>query len=249
MAHNWNQWFIMGLIELWRALGSHWYLNHPDAHYKDESLRDDLLRLVSRLHRNFVNRLEIVGDGADAHFFWHYNDGLPEIAGIPFPFIPHAEDTSHGALDMRGLGVLYDNLPQLSAAAAAGEPIELDETHLGRFANTFLKKIAAGSNFAQDVTGRPADPVDKRNYACDGWLNLAVVDARVYRKCYEVSLRVVNGKQPYLGIGNHSALLRHKQWLTNDPPPPKLCKSGWKCCEADPDGVCNLCVPLKAECP
>lgn len=217
MAHNWNQWYMMGLIELWKALDSSWYRNHSNANPTAGLLRTSLPLLVSRLHRNFVNRLETVGSGETARFFWHYNDGLPDA--IP----TYDEDTSHGALDMRGLEVLRANFDRLNAAVtAAGEPIVLDGTHLRRFANTFLQKIAAGSNFAEDVLGNTANPVDKYNFACDGWMNLAVADVRVYHKCHEVSLRVVNGGQPYLGIGNHSALLMNKRWLPATPPPPSL---------------------------
>ena len=207
MAHNWNQSYMMGLIELWKALDSPWYRNHPNADPLAGLLRVQLPVLVSRLHRNFINSLETVGSGDTARFFWHYSEGVPSSDDR------NAED-GHAALDMRGLEVLRANFDRLNAAAtAAGAPIVLDGTHLRRFANTFLQKIAAGSNFAEDVAGAPADPVDGRNYTCDGWANLAVADTRVYHKCHEVSLRVVNGWQPYLSIGNHSALLMNKRWL------------------------------------
>ena len=77
MAHNWNQWYIMGLIELWKALDSPWYRNHPGADPTAGSLRAYLPLQVSRLHRNFVNRLQTVGSGDTARLFWNYNDGLP----------------------------------------------------------------------------------------------------------------------------------------------------------------------------
>src|SRR5262249_6074068 len=89
----------------------------------------------------------------------------------------------------RCCATIFDRLN--AVAAAAGEPIELTSTHLRRFANTFLHKIASGSNFAKNVQGDPVDgddPVDKYNFACDGWMNLAVADVRVYDKCHEVSL-------------------------------------------------------------
>jgi PASTA domain len=209
MAHNWNQSYMMGLIELWKALDNPWYRNHPDADPLAGLLRVQLPVLVSRLHRNFTNSLQTVGSGDTARFFWHFNDGVPN---------PSAEDTSHGALDMRGLEVLRANFARLNAAAtAAGEPMVLNETHLRRFANTFLQKVAAGSNLAENIDGIAGDPA-ALNGLCDGWMNLAIVNVQVYHKCHEVSLRVVNGGQPYLSIGNHSALLMNKRWL----PPPTL---------------------------
>ena len=212
MAHNWNQAYMMVLIELWRVLDNPWYRSHLDADPAAGFLHAELPVLVSRLHRNFVNHLRTVGSGDTARFVWNYHDGLPprfiEINGIPTPvpnpdYIPtYKEDTSHGALDMRGLEVLRANFPRLNTVAtAAGAPIVPVDPLLRRFANTFLQKIAAGSNFARNVNGNTAEPVDYYNFACDGWMNLAVADVRVYEKCHEVSLRIVNDAQRYLSIG------------------------------------------------
>jgi hypothetical protein len=225
MAHNWNQWYMMGLIELWKALDSPWYRTHPAADPAAALHRVLLPLLVARLHRNFVTRLLPVGSGETAHFYWNYNDGLPEAIAT------HDENTPHGALDMRGLEVLRANMDRLNAVTVPlGEPIALDPTHLRRFANTFLHKIVVDPpdewfrrrppHLAEDVLGNPAYPIDKYNGNCDGWMNLAIADARVYQTCHEISLRVVNGTQPYLNIANHAALLMNKRWLPAAPPQP-----------------------------
>ncbi len=211
LDHNWNQWYMMVLIELSSALDSPWYRNHRDAAPEARQFRTLLPLVVSRFHRYFFNRLRTVGSGATARFVWNYNDGTPNT---------RLEDTSHGAVDIRGLEVLRANFPRLArAAAAAGEPIVFHNDQLRLFANTFLQKIASGTNLAEDVGGKAASPSDRRNDACEGWVNLAVADARVYDKCREVSLRVVDGRQVYLSILSHAALLTNKRWLPPPPPP------------------------------
>lgn len=41
-------------------------------------------------------------------------------------------------------------------------------------------------------------------------MNLSVADPNVYRICRAITLRTVDGGQPYVNIGNHSALLADK---------------------------------------
>ena len=97
---------------------------------------------------------------------------------------------------MRGLEVLRDNFARLNAvAAAAGEPIALKGYASAAVREYVPAKDRLGEQLREDVLGTTADPVDHYNFACDGGTSLAVADVRVYHKCHEVSLRVVNGKQ------------------------------------------------------
>ena len=213
LAHNENLAFAMVLIELSRALESPYYRQAPTRlnDHDVEPLRTLIPFLVSRQQRYFANRLSTEIDlQLVPRFFWHFSSDLPP--GTDLNYYP--EDTSHGALDMRYLGLLRRDFARLNAMpASVGEPIALDDSYLRRFANTFLQMIALGTNFRNNVSGATARPVDRRNSECDGWLNLAVADVRVYNACHEMSLRVVNGEQPYLNIGNHSALLMNKHVL------------------------------------
>lgn len=237
LAHNENLAFAMVLIELSRALDSAFYRQSPARSQDAEPTRALIPLLVSRQHRYFMNRVQNPGN---PRFWWHYSDDLPP--GIEY----HAEDTSHGALDMRYLDLLRRNFDRLNVVpTSVGEPIPLNSTHLRAFANTFLQRIAVGRHFKDDVDGDTADPIDRQNGNCDGWMNLAIADVNVYHRCHEMSLRIVNGQQPYLSIGNHSALLMNKRLLPAPPP----CPTGRKCCEPAPDGGCARCVPRAAQCP
>ena len=203
---------MMTLIELWRALDSPYYRSSaPQTNYV-ELTRALIPLLVSRFQRFFVDHLitgvdEVTGSPL---FYWNYSDGGPST---------HAEDVGHGALDMRYLDVLRRNFDRLNAAVAPREPIALDNWYLTRFANTFLWGIAqhqgipwgtpGSTDFAHDVYGN--NPGPGNNTECDGWVSLAVVDASVYSICREVSLRLIDNGQPYLTIGNHSALLMNKR--------------------------------------
>jgi hypothetical protein len=73
--------------------------------------------------------------------------------------------------------------------------------------------IRAIRRIKHDVTGREGNPADASNSRCEGWLGLTRADARVWQACHAVSLRIVDDRQPYLNIGNHSALLMSKQFL------------------------------------
>jgi hypothetical protein len=251
VAHNINLAFAMVLIELSRVLDSPFY--RQSTHVSPDAAPSRALfpLLVSRQQRYFVNRLR-PWPSWDCRYcwWWNFSDDLPP------PIKYHAEDTSHGALDMRYLDLLRRDFDRLNPLpASVGEPIPLDDTLLWRFANTFLHKIAVGTHFKDNVVSDTADPVDSRNGNCDGWMSLAVADVNVYHRCHEMSLRIVNGEQPYLNIGNHSALLMNKRFLPAPPPPPppppppRMCPTGRKCCEPAPDGGCALCVPNRAQCP
>ena len=46
------------------------------------------------------------------------------------------------------------------------------------------------------------------NSRCEGWVTLARQSApEIYQRRHDVSLRIVDGKQPYLNMGNRSSLL------------------------------------------
>lgn len=209
MSHNENLAFAMVLIELSRALDSPFYRQSTARSNLAEPTRALAPLLVSRQQRYFVNHLKTITDSQNrARFLWPHADDLPSSIK------PHAEDTSHGALTMRYVELLRRDFDRLNAfPASVGEPILLDSSYLRRFANAFLLKIAPGRNFADDITGKTAEPADGVNGECDGWMNLALVDVNVYRVCHDVSLRIVNRSQPYVTIGNHSALLMNKRAL------------------------------------
>jgi hypothetical protein len=175
---------------------------------------------VSRNQRYQVDHRQVVGDARGERYWWHKTDDLPAALNHD----PDPEDISHGALDMRYQEELQRNFWRLNPlATAAGEPIPFEDAQLGRFANTFLEVIAAGPNFAHDIAGAQTTPdsngLVSDNSLCDDWLSLAIADANVYRKCYDMSLKVVNvtatqlNPQPYLTIGNHSALLANKRYF------------------------------------
>lgn len=206
LAHNQNFLFAMALIELWRVLDSPFYKQSPD-HSPEAAPQQILLpMLISRLQRYFVNHLKPIDAGTGhEHFFWHGGDDLP--SGVNY----EPEDRTHGAVTIRYIDVLRRNLERLNVYPAAnGEPIPLDDSHMFRFANTFLWKLAAGQNFAEDITGESPNP--KNNGDTGGWVNLAVANVEVYKVCHNVWTRTVNGEQPYLGISEYSFLLMNKQY-------------------------------------
>jgi hypothetical protein len=127
----------------------------------------------------------------------------------------HFEDASHGAVSMRYLGLLRENQSRLDASLriAGDEPIALTSADLTKFANTFIYNVFRGDHLVHDVTGRAEDnPVGRRDRECTGWLSLAQTDPRVYEQCAAITLRIIDGVQPNLGIANHAALLQNKQF-------------------------------------
>jgi len=215
LAHNENFAFAMVLIELSRVLDSDFYQHSPRRSSNAGSIRGLLPVIVSRQQRYFVNRLnpsDLRGPvQCQRNVCWHYMDDVAPGVGT------HAEDPDHGSLDMFYLGLLRRDFGRLNAAAASShEPIAQP---LVNFARTFVENIAAGANINHDVAGNAWEPFDKWNNICYGWLDLTWEDARVYQKCHDVSLRIVDGRQPYLNIGNHASLLANKQFLPPAPPP------------------------------
>jgi hypothetical protein len=213
LAHNENGLYVMMLMELWRVLDSDLYRKSSQQVSNADLSRSLFPILISRFHRYFVDRLQTRTDPNGDRFFWNYQDDQPSCIKLA------PEDTHHGALDMRYLGALLDGPESLYAqAAAAGEPIaRLEGAQLQRFANTFLEKMAPGEHFNADINGTAASPDEGQwplDGECDGWVNLAAANPKVYRVCREMTLRVPPGAlgQPNLNIANHSALLMNKRF-------------------------------------
>ena len=217
LPHNQTMGYMMMLVELWRAIDSDVYRDSNGRSTEADATALLIPRLVAREQRYFANRLQIKNDAAQGErYSWHYEDDVPD---------PHAED-GHANLDMVYLDLLRQNLDRLNTVAQpAGEPIQMDDAMLRRFANTFLQEYArpseidSGGNIRFDVGGRSdtdvGKPADASDSLCDGWVTLAVVDATVYRMCRDVMLRVgapdADGvRQPYLSIASHAALLANK---------------------------------------
>jgi len=210
LADNESLDYAMMLIELWRALDSPFYQQSNQQAANAAASRTLFPVLVSRFYRYFVNRTHVVSDSLGDRFTWHYQDDQPSSIKL------YPEDVSHGASDIRLVEVLRASFDRINAAATSGgEPIPMDLTQLDHFANTFLEEIAPGTNFNADVNGAAAKPDPKTGQYdddgdCDGWVDLSVADPRVWGICHDITLRVLNESQPYLTMGNHSALLATK---------------------------------------
>jgi len=211
LAHNEDGLYVMMLSELWRVLDSDLYVQSSQQSSLADLSRTLFPVLISRFHRYFVHGMQTRTDPNGDRFFWHYQDDQPSCVKLD------AEDVEHGALDMRYLGVLLASPDRLKAQAAAlGEPIPLDGPQLEHFANTFLEEVVRGEHLSAFIDGRASSPNDvgvwENDALCDGWVNLAAANPKVYRVCRDITLRMVGGGQPNLNIGNHSALLMNKRF-------------------------------------
>jgi hypothetical protein len=215
IAHNESLDYAMMLVELWRVLDSPFYQRSNQEAANAVASRTLFPVLVSRFYRYFVKRTHVVSDSRGDRFTWNYQDDQPSSIKL------YPEDVDHGLSDIRLVEVLRSAFDRINAAASrAGEPIPMDLTQLNHFANTFLEEVAPGRNFNADVNGTAAAPDPQTglfdlNADCNGWVSLAVADPRVWGICHDVTLRVVNNKQPYLNMGNHSALLATKAFSTS----------------------------------
>jgi hypothetical protein len=218
MPHNINLLFSMVLIELSRVLASPFYQQSPRRASNAATLQDFFFVLISRQQRYFVNHLnpESLRD-IDAcknnNFCWYYDDH--GVDGIPHD----SEDTDHGSMDMTYMRPFFRDIDRLSAAAERfNERFSLGFDQLQGFARTFVNTIAAntdvtGKNFKHNVTGATENNPENSNSRCEGWLELTRADWRVWNLCNYMSLRSVDGQQPWLNVANHSALLANKQFL------------------------------------
>jgi len=213
LPHNINLTFSMVLIELSRVLDTPFYLQSPRHSAGAENMRDQILVLISRQQRYLVNHLNPGAlkdqySSCERNFCWYYMDSRTPDHG------PHPEDADHGSMDMSYVGLFVRDSARLRAAAARlHEPLPFTDSHPQGFARTFVATLAGGRNLKHDVAGAESDPPDSDNSRCEGWLELTRADASVWQACHAVSLRIVDGRQPYLNIGNHSALLVSKQFL------------------------------------
>jgi hypothetical protein len=212
IPHNQAHALVMAMIEEWRALESP-YLRERISH-------DDLAnwgrgafpRLINDTHAWFRPQPK-----QDEHgrrwLSWHYADDVPDSIE------KRTEDSSHGGFSMRYVGVLHRNIERINVALfdSGREPIDVSSLRRG-LANTFVFKVGAGLNVAHDVDGFVNPKLSPTLYngpPCNGWLDLAGVDDRVYYKCREIALREVGDEgQIYLGVGSHASLLANKPALT-----------------------------------
>ena len=202
IAFNENQLFLMVLIEMSRVIDSPYYQASASTANAREA-RTLYPRLVAQGQRYFSDHLATNNDDpANPRYTWKHVEGAAEDSH---------DDASHGSVSMRYISLLNRDLVRLTTAAAvSGESMSFDATYLRRFANTFLYMTGNG-HLAEDNAGDTGDPLDARDGNCEGWIDLSVVDARVYDRCHEIALRQVNGTQPYIGKGSHSDLLANKR--------------------------------------
>ena len=201
-AHNQNHALLMAMIEVWRAVDSSFYAQRAGQNPLAEEAKTFFPMRIKRTFRWFARNTRSP-EGSAGRLEWNGADGLPpEFVGI--------EDTSHGELSMRYLGVLHRNSDRINRALPPGQaPIELSQMRR-QLRRTFLR-VGRGHDLAHRVDGSfRGGERDWGNLWCNGWLDLTGADARVYDKCREVTLRVVSGQQLYLSIGGHASLLANK---------------------------------------
>jgi len=219
LPHNQNLLFSKVLIELSRVLDTDFYKQSPARASRAESIREFSFRIMPRQQRYFVDNLnpKSLSDNDDYpacknELCWYYN-------GAPGTLNFDPEDTDHGSMDMTYVGLFFRDIDRLRGAAERSNE-QFARLDLQGLARTFVFTIApdtnvTGKNFKSDVAGRQNknDAPEQSNSRCEGWLELTRADLRVWNLCQEMSLRIVDGQQPYLNIANHSALLNSKQFL------------------------------------
>lgn len=228
IPHNQYHAFVPVLIELSRALDTEYYkggLAGKQRQYAENMARQILPVFIARAQHYSQNHVR--GDcferGVKAAqcLVWNYKDfdGRPTPSGVSGPGI---SDTGHANLDMTYIRVLWQNQPRLDALLAASvyAPEFIDSNARDRtlFANTFLRRVSQGDHFAESLSGNAASPIDRRDYACDGWVHLAEFDNRVFDACAKPVLAQYTptadypDPQRHLSIANHAALLSVKRF-------------------------------------
>jgi hypothetical protein len=194
LAFNENNAFAMAMIEVTRALNAPAYQSHAQASPSAGFWRNSLPIFVSRIQRYFRRHLAQEGASSEPRYTWRHSE-----------LTDSREDASHGGLSMQYVIALARNREALDRVAAAAEPIAFEPGDLRTFANTFVR-MNTGPDMS-DKVGTPTPALKDNNVLCTAWLDLSVADRRVYDRCKDRVLRVVNGTQPYLTIGTHAALL------------------------------------------
>jgi hypothetical protein len=200
--HNYNLTFAMVLIELSRAVDTTFFHGSTKHSTAAEVGRDVYLLTAIRIQRYFASHMQhdLVIDRLGTAI-WNYAENQPSGH-------EHVEDLDHGSMDMNYVDVLQRNYDRLNLAAQRfNEPLAPPATQ--GFARTFLLDTQ-GTDFAQNIVGKADSPPYLADSRCEGWVALARVDSTIYRRCHDVSLRVVGTAQPHLNIGNHSSLLATK---------------------------------------
>jgi hypothetical protein len=209
LPHNINLTFSMALIELARAIGTNFYQQSPKRSVVAAARQDELLLAAVRQQRYFANHLWSSGVIGPCFMIdcWSYAEDAPP------DHKSHIEDLDHGAMDMNYLDVSLQNYILLNNAAQRfKEPLALGSKDWQALARTFLVNTE-GTNFKHDIAGKDEPPPYVANSRCEGWVTLSRQSAStIYQRCHDVSLRIVDGTQPYLNIGNHSSLLANKQF-------------------------------------
>lgn len=194
LSNNENNAFAMAMIELVRALNAPAYRQHAKALPGADLWRTSYPLFVSRIQRYFRSDLRRDGSGSEQRYLWHHSE-----------LTDRWEDASHAGLSMQYVVALARDFGTLDPIARRAEPILFEPNDLRLFATTFVR-MNGGRDMATDV--RSASPTSSENNSlCFAWLDLSVADRRVYDICRERTLRIENGRQPNLTIGNHAALL------------------------------------------
>jgi hypothetical protein len=227
IPHNQSHAFLLVLIELSRALDTEYYkagLSLKQRRYAENMARQILPVFIARgqhYSQNHVRGDCFESSTAAQCLVWNYKDfdGRPTPSGVSEPGI---SDTGHANLDMSYIRVLWQNQGRLDALLAASvyAPEFIDSNPRDRtlFANTFLRRVSRGDHRAERLNGAAASPVDRRDYACDGWVHLAEFDGRVFDACAKPVLASSRASpqspelQPHLNIVNHAALLAAKRF-------------------------------------
>ena len=205
---------LMATIEEWRALETPFLRDQIGRSALAYWARGAFPRMIKETLAFFVPMVNQDSRGRQ-WLSWRYAQEVPN--GVD----PHTDDASHAGFSMRYFGVLQRNIERINVAlfASGQEPFEVSRLRRG-FSNTFVLKVGTGENLAHNVDGEVKSglAVDRYNDACNGWLDLADIDDRVYYKCREIAQRVfvVDGAegQHYLGIGCHASLLMNKPAIT-----------------------------------
>lgn len=225
----------MTFIELVRVLESSFYQQSAPS-FEAAFARATIPLLIADGQNHFMNSMETKSEPGTLSDRYEWPYGVAGLAGLLPPIDPprywyacplctmeqsyyldplfpkgHLEDPGHGNVSMMYLAVLDANKDRLNAQLSATRPIRLTDTDLVKFSNTFEQKIDRGDHLAKDVSGGTADPVNKYDGACEGWVvALSKVNSRVRERCQALTLGQVWNGQPNLEVGNHAALLASK---------------------------------------